>query len=291
MDLKNACISGDLKTVESLLYKKYDDEDYYINAMSANRALLYGCKGGHLSIVELAISKGAGNLNDGFCTACEHGHMNIVKFLILKVDDFNWDSRLYNACKGGNVDIVFIILKAKDHEFNWNYGLYGACEGGNMDVVNMMISKGADEFNTGLYNASSCNHFDIALHMIEKGVTDYYFRFKCACERGDMEIVKLIVSNFDLKENLKRGFDCACAHGQMALVEYFISEGVYDLNDGLENAHTYGHNDIVKLLTRLLIAKNRRFKYNIVQDVFETDIKMLSEIMNKDLIHYTLINI
>ena len=49
--------------------------------------------------------------------------------------------------------------------------------------------------------------------------------------------------------------------------------------------------NIVNLFNRMSIAKNIRFSYSNVKNAFEMDIKMLSEIVNKDLIWYIVIYI
>ena len=39
----------------------------------------------------------------------------------------------------------------------------GACQGGHMDIVNLMISKGANNWNFGLnYGACAGGHMDIS---------------------------------------------------------------------------------------------------------------------------------
>ena len=37
------------------------------------------CRNGNINLVNLMISKGANNWNDGMCGACEGGHIDIAK--------------------------------------------------------------------------------------------------------------------------------------------------------------------------------------------------------------------
>ncbi|MFB5622743.1 MAG: hypothetical protein ACE5RH_01995, partial [Nitrosarchaeum sp.] len=55
-------------------------------------------------------------------------------------DDWNWG--LEGACKGGNIDIVKLMIKKG--AYDWDSGLYGACEGRHMNIVELMIKKGAN---------------------------------------------------------------------------------------------------------------------------------------------------
>jgi len=51
-------------------------------------------------------------------------------------------------------------------------GLYFACQGGNMDIVNMMIQKGANDWNWGLWQACKDGHLDFVNTLIQKGADD-----------------------------------------------------------------------------------------------------------------------
>jgi ankyrin repeat protein len=291
MNLKDACISGDLKTVEYLFYK---DDEYEYND-SAKIAFIYGCKGGHINIVKFAISKVniEHTFNEGFNNACSHGHEDIVKLMISKgVND--WNSGLYYACEGGHMNLIHLMIEKGAHD--WNLGFSGACSGGHIDIANLMIKKGAKHFNNGFCNACECNHIDIVKLIIEKqnlhNIVEWQRGFKHAYIHGNLNIVKLILSNFNANIYcLNYALENSCKYGNYKIVKYLISKGADNLDRGLTEAQLNGHKNIVKLLTRLSIAKNRRFSYSSVQNAFEKDIKMLSEIMNKDLIRYTVIYI
>ena len=58
---------------------------------------------------------------------------------------------LYKACEKGSLEMLNLIISkgAKD----WNWGLYWGCQGGNMEIVKLMISKGANNWNRCLSGA------------------------------------------------------------------------------------------------------------------------------------------
>ena len=59
----------------------------------------------------------------------------------------NWvDFGLIGACSGGCKEMVeLMIAKGAD---DWNNGLIGACLGGHKEMVELMIAKGADDLNS-----------------------------------------------------------------------------------------------------------------------------------------------
>lgn len=98
---------------------------------SRNEGLYSACHMGYMEIVELMIHKGADNFEDGLKSAClgsqsepENatrsfgGHMDIVKLLIIHGAN-NYDACLFNACEGGNIDIVKLMIKNEADDWNW----------------------------------------------------------------------------------------------------------------------------------------------------------------------------
>ena len=53
----------------------------------------------------------------------------------------------------------------------WHMGLKYACKGGDIDIVNLMIEKGANDWDQGLHNACVEGHLDIMFLMIIYGAT------------------------------------------------------------------------------------------------------------------------
>ena len=103
----------------------------------------------------------------GFREVCRKGdRLSITKFRYPK----EWSNDgLYGACLGGHRDLVDLMIeKGAD---NWNWGLYSACLGGHRDLTVLMISKGANHWNLGLYYACQGGHRNLVDLMIQKGAT------------------------------------------------------------------------------------------------------------------------
>jgi hypothetical protein len=96
--------------------------------------------------------------------------------------------------------IVFSFLSIKDCIFKFGYNvqlvtshpkftvseryLRDACESGYRNLVELMIEKGANEWNSGLYGACYGGHRDIVELMIEKGATLWNWGLWAACRGG-----------------------------------------------------------------------------------------------------------
>jgi hypothetical protein len=166
--LEEYCILGNIKKIKQLISKN-GDQLYW------DWGLFGACKGGHLDIVKLMISKGANDWNYGLRGACRGGHLDIVKLMISKGSEglLNWNDGLYYACIGGHLDIVKIMIsKGIEGLSDWNYGLYNACLGGHLGIIKLMISKGADEWSWGLEGACAGGHLKIVNLMILKGANN-----------------------------------------------------------------------------------------------------------------------
>jgi ankyrin repeat protein len=75
------------------------------------------------------------------------------------------------------MDIVQLMIEKG--ACNWDLGLEWACQGGHLPIVELMIENGASRYNEGLIWACKYGYIDIVKMMIEKGAyiletnTDY----------------------------------------------------------------------------------------------------------------------
>ena len=201
----------------TLCFQKWGDLDVpYINtnnwyymfiAVKWNYGLMKACQSGNIDLVNYMIEKGAYNWNNGLYGACQGGNIDLVNYMIEKIekeaDNFhdesiinrfenglvragilgvcNFNDGLHGACRGGNIDLVNLMIeKGAD---DWDWGLSGACIGGNIDLVNLMIEKGADDWNLGLSAAWRGGHHELVDLMTDKGATNgHYFRERSRSE-------------------------------------------------------------------------------------------------------------
>lgn len=191
--------------------------------------------------------------NDGFSEL----YRDIAKYAISKLlnngdGDCDYSSALYNACQGGNMELIKFIMGMGTS--NWNSGLEGACECGHMDVLKLMIDKGADDWDNGLEFAGQGGNLDMVKFMIENGnsATMHWDNcFRNACHFGHFHIVKFLLEKYGNKlcaHYLDNGLACACGGNHMDIVKFMISIGAKNWNDGLKSACRHGNLDIVKFM-------------------------------------------
>jgi hypothetical protein len=104
-----------------------------------------------------------------FKFAHRNGSVKLAKYCLLggRTDqsEMNWELR--NACFRGHKELAeLMILKGAT---NWDSGLRAACEGGRKELAELMILKGANDWNCGLQLACLCGHKELVELMILNG--------------------------------------------------------------------------------------------------------------------------
>lgn len=194
-DWKSIAFVGEYETCMALPCACPEDDSWDSNEW--NECLYGACKGGHLELAELAISKGATDFNLGLYGACAVGHLGLAELMISKgAEDFN--RGLHGACHKGHFELAtFMICKGAT---NFNHGLYGACYGGRLELAKFMIFKGAKDFGNGLAKACMSGHRELAELMIFEGAKntegtstlDFNHASWCARDNGHLDLVKLL---------------------------------------------------------------------------------------------------
>tara|TARA_R110001599_G_scaffold348704_1_gene576198 strand:- start:112 stop:753 length:642 start_codon:yes stop_codon:yes gene_type:complete len=92
------------------------------------------------------------------------------------------------AAKGGHIDIVQLMLDKGAN--NYNTIMRFASENGHIDIVQLMLDKGADNFNEAMSYAALGGHIDIVQLMLDKGAND--FKESISSAAGNMDIVRLL---------------------------------------------------------------------------------------------------
>ena len=108
----------------------------------------------------------------GYYEKCVEIMKDIDSLNIIESYKFILVSKLFkDSCYEGHMRIIELMIeKGAD---NWNWGLYGACRGGNMKIVKLMIEKGVTDWNRGLEGACQGGNIKIIELMIEKNADNW----------------------------------------------------------------------------------------------------------------------
>jgi hypothetical protein len=183
------------------LNKLINDNPTY--PFSWNCGLHWACRGGHLNLVNLMISKGADKYNWGLYCACQEGHLDLVNLMISKgANDWNWG--LSGACRNGHLDMANLMISKGANE--WNWGLINACLGGHLDLANLMISKGADNWNWGFSTACEGGYLDLVRFMIDKGANNLEYNIWGAYNKKNWHIIHFITKFYGYEIRFNKSY-------------------------------------------------------------------------------------
>ena len=120
--------------------------------------------------------------------AAAAGNKELVLQCLDKGEKPDWG--LWGAALGGHMAIVQLMLSKGATDYD--SGLFGAAAGGHMDIVQLMLSKGATDYDGGLFGAAMSGHMDIVQLMLDKGATDLDSALEAAEDNGHTECAELI---------------------------------------------------------------------------------------------------
>ncbi|XP_071108956.1 ankyrin repeat domain-containing protein 50-like [Haliotis cracherodii] len=216
------------------------------------------CRGGNVEVVKFVLSLGMLSINSRgwkkmtpVMTAADKGHKEVVELLVSKGADVSLLDKghgtlLHLACRGGNVEVVKLVLSLDMVSINsrgWQEmtPVMTAADKGHKEVVELLVSKGAD------------------VSLLDKG---HDTLLHLACRGGNVEVVKFVLS-LDMVSINSRGWQemtpvmLAADKGHKEVVELLVSKGadVSLLNKGhdtlLHLACRGGNVEVVKLVLSL----------------------------------------
>jgi hypothetical protein len=65
---------------------------------------------------------------------------------------------------------------------------------GHRELVDLMLTRGATNYNGGLFDACQCGHIELVELMLTLGATDYEWGLLCARQSGHLNIVLLLIN-------------------------------------------------------------------------------------------------
>lgn len=231
--------------------------------------------------------EGTSRIMDKFNRACEEGDINQVRNLLSDVSMPNFPRKeleatsrppLYWACKGGNLEVVKILMEKYpgcNPHFISDAGhnlLYVACARGHVrvtqflnEVCSIKPTDPSKDGTTPIFAATYNGHFEMLKFLI--------YNLKCdptrlnlkgesllhlACDRNHLNIARYLVEEHGFDPELgsiykKTPLHSACSSGNLSITKYLIEElntktDIFDETGctPLHNACRSGYEDIVQ---------------------------------------------
>lgn len=147
--------------------------------------------------------------------------------------------------------IVYHRLLNTHHNYAIHEGFRLSADIGNKSLVDLFLSKGATGVNTGLRVAATSGNKDMVIYLIQKGADDFHNALYYASENGHDDIVKYLLETH--QNNLDTNIINAALHvaskvGDKNIVIMLLDNGATGIQDAINTALWYDHNEIVQLL-------------------------------------------
>lgn len=173
----------------------------------------------------------------GLTGACRGGHKQLAK-LMIGLGATDRTTGIISACIGNQKEMIEFMLSLN---LDLDVGLYGACYSGNMDLVELMIKKGAGNYNRGLCGLlHSGRNYNEAIYklMIDNGASEWPLdtKLKLACSISNSDSVNWAVEN---KVNVDIGLSIACSNKRIGVANYMISLGAKETPEYLKLRNYY----------------------------------------------------
>lgn len=271
------------------------ESEYQKNQFNLNDALTGACRAGKMDTVKYLIEKGANSWKWGMAAACKNNNIEIMN--LMKEYGASYYHGLNEICENGNTSLLKVILSENEltrHDVFralpdtiekghydivkilidicpeiCDHGLLDACYYYKEDnptyqaIIDLMIEKGARDWNRALRGACCNGNLALINYVIEKGAKHFDEGFMGACRGGNIDIAKMIFSKGKINKRLNNIYE-----GPLDMDEDYyrlldeerlrlLDDGVIDTNGGLWNACEKGHLHIIRFLMEI-----DEFNYN-----------------------------
>lgn len=173
------------------------------------------------------------------------GHLDLVKKFLhhpMEVPLSGWE--LSMAVESGNIDIVQFVIDLMKKKFL-------------QLVANQELEKDEAEemFVTDLQiaapSAVEYGYYDILDLLFQLGGKNFSETLDVAAKKGDMNMIRYLISNSDQDINWNAGLFGACEGGFREIIDFMIQKGADNLNQGIASAALSGHIHIIQYLLSL----------------------------------------
>lgn len=165
----------------------------YINLDVYDRAMPVAARNGHLHVVKLLHSYGAGYYRTTMIGAAQCGLLDIVKFVLacgtpayFMENPTAYDSAMIEASRNGHTEIVEFMLA--HGATNYDEAMIEAAHG-HYDIVKLMLDRGAKRYTRALDEAFRSKRRDIVELIVSRDETESDRCLIWAAEEGHSDLV------------------------------------------------------------------------------------------------------
>lgn len=139
---------------------------------------------------------------------------------------------LAKACKYGHVQIVeHVVSHCRLTQVDLDFALFCACFGGQVRTADIVIDRGARDFDRALCGAAAGDSREMIRAMLERGASNLAAAFECACRNHSCDALEYLMSRGCASWNA--GLRGACAGGHIDLAELMVRFGASDFDSAL----------------------------------------------------------
>jgi ankyrin repeat protein len=198
-ELKKSALLGYLELCNFFIDSGADDLDgaYYA-----------ACAGGFVELVKSLIETNVKvneknrteknlNYNLGLIGSCESATMELIELNIANGAN-NFDTCLLIGARINNIQITEIMIEQllkQGAENNFYDGFNTACSYGSTEVIKYLAdNRRVRDFNLGFFLVCKNSNQELARYLFEKGATNTNICLYAVCAKGDVEMIKLLIS-------------------------------------------------------------------------------------------------
>lgn len=160
--------------------------------------LIKACETGNLELAQFMIARGATYFcQEGLQYACANGHLKLVQLMISQNANIRFDAPFQAACENGHFEIVKWVVEhgIYNNVIGFNNGLSSAFLLGHTQIAQLLIEKGANNYNQILTNACMNGRINLAKLMIDYGADNFNYGLQMACITNNLQIAKLMIEH------------------------------------------------------------------------------------------------
>ena len=208
----------------------------YVDQKFSYRKLFHQNRCGGIEFYEMLKDK------EALSGACLGGHKHLVNSIIKSRNPRSLNQALMFACLGGHKEIIDLLIEKGAK--NWNLALRGAIQGDHIEIIELMLEK--PNIDDPLALSCLCPHLKIIESMINKGYNNFNYGLYHACYSGYIENVKYMIEKG--ANNWDFGLIGAIKGSNIEIMKIMLDKGTISLNKALYEAYICESKEIIDFL-------------------------------------------